>query len=402
MTTTGDTTTAATTSLLAPRYRWSTVGMVALVFLAAFESLAVTTAMPTVSAELDGRSLFAIAFSATLAASVVSMVAAGAWADRRGPVPPLLGAVGLFSAGLLVAGLAPTMEVVVAGRLLQGLGAGGLVVSLYLLVSAVYAEVDRPRILGAFAAAWVVPSIVGPAAAGLTTETVGWRWVFLGVVVLAGLAVLALTPAVRAAAREERPATDGLPDPRRRLAWATLAAGAVLALDLGARADGVAAVLVAVAALGVAVLAVRPLVPRGMLTGRRGLPAVIGVRSTAFAAFAGSEIYLPLLLQERYDASPTVSGLALTTAAFGWAGASQVQARLGGRLGDRKALRVGAPLVAGGVLTTLAVAALGLPGLLVLATWGLTGAGMGLLTPRVGVLVLRESAAPTGGPTPPR
>ena len=59
------------TPLLSPRYRWATVGMVSLIFLAAFEALAVTTIMPTVSRELDGRAWFSAAFSVTLAASVV-------------------------------------------------------------------------------------------------------------------------------------------------------------------------------------------------------------------------------------------------------------------------------------------------------------------------------------------
>ena len=98
-------------SLLSPRYRGTTIGVIALVFLAAFEALAVATVMPTVSRELDGRALFAAAFSSALAASLVGMVVAGLWADRRGAVRPLLVAVAVFGLGLLVAGLAPTMPV---------------------------------------------------------------------------------------------------------------------------------------------------------------------------------------------------------------------------------------------------------------------------------------------------
>jgi hypothetical protein len=95
---------ALPTPLLSPRYRWATIGMVSLIFLAAFEALAVTTIMPTVSADLDGRAWFSAAFSVTLAASVVGMVAGGMWADRSGPNLPLLASVGGFSLGLLLAG----------------------------------------------------------------------------------------------------------------------------------------------------------------------------------------------------------------------------------------------------------------------------------------------------------
>src|SRR3954447_4897562 len=100
----------ATTPLLAARYRWATVGMVGLIFLSAFEALAVTTIMPSVSADLHGRAWFSAAFSVTLAASVVGMVPGGFWSDRGAPRRPLLGSVAVFAGGLLLAGLAPGIE----------------------------------------------------------------------------------------------------------------------------------------------------------------------------------------------------------------------------------------------------------------------------------------------------
>jgi hypothetical protein len=92
------------------------------------------------------------------------------------------------------------------------------------------------------------------------------------------------------------------------MAWAALAALAVLGLNLSAEVRianlPVAGVLLAVAAVAVAVIAVRPLVPRGTLTARRGLPSVILTRGLASAAFFGAEVYLPYLLIERYAFSP--------------------------------------------------------------------------------------------------
>src|SRR3954453_8878653 len=187
----------ATTPLLSPRYRFATVGMVSLVFLAAFEALAVATIMPTVSAELHARAWFSAAFSATLAASVVGMVAGGLWSDRTGPRLPLLASVAVFAFGLLLAGLAPDIGLFVAARFLQGLGAGAMTVALYVVVARIYDPVDHPRIFGAFAAAWVVPSMIGPTVAGLVQEAAGWRWVFLGVVALAVAATVMLLPGLR-------------------------------------------------------------------------------------------------------------------------------------------------------------------------------------------------------------
>src|SRR5262245_24103927 len=119
-------------------YALTTVGAWSLVFLAAFESLAVTTVMPQVTADLGGRGQYALAFSSALATGVIGMVGFGGWADRRGPAVPLLTAVALFAAGLVIAGTADDMTVFLAGRLVQGLGAGGHTVVLYVLVARVY------------------------------------------------------------------------------------------------------------------------------------------------------------------------------------------------------------------------------------------------------------------------
>src|SRR5690242_21811813 len=76
--------------VLSPALRATTIGVIALVSLHAFEALALTTVMPTIARELDGASLYAMAFTATLASGIVSIVWSGNLADRRGPRPPLL------------------------------------------------------------------------------------------------------------------------------------------------------------------------------------------------------------------------------------------------------------------------------------------------------------------------
>lgn len=390
-----------TTPLLDPVYRGATVGAVALVFLAAFEALAVATVMPTVAADLDGRDLFAVAFSATLAASVVGMVAAGSWADRRGAVRPLLAAVALFAVGLVAAGLAPTMAWLVLGRFAQGLGLGGLIVSLYVLVAQVYAQVDRPRILGLFAAAWVLPGLVGPFLAGVVADTLGWRWVFLGVVLVAAAALALLVPTLRhvpppEAADPDAAAVAG-PGGAGRLVLAVAVAAAVVALNLAGSLSGALRAVTAVVAVAAALVAVRPLLPRGTLRAARGLPSVIGLRGLVAGAFFASESYLPYLLQAQYDAATWVSGLVLTVATLSWAAASQVQGRLGERLPDESALRIGSVLLAVGVAVILAIAALALPGLLVGVGWLFASAGMGLMFPRITSAVLKRTAVQERG-----
>lgn len=184
--------------LFAPRLRAMTVGVVALVSLIAFEALAVGTAMPTVARDLDGLSWYGLAFGGPFASGVVAMVVSGIWCDARGPRAPVWHGVGWFVAGLLLAGTASTMSVLVAGRLLQGFGSGLLSVALYVVVARAYPEALHRRIFAAFAAAWVVPSLVGPVLAGLIVEHLGWRWVFLAVPAVAVPAALLIQPSLRA------------------------------------------------------------------------------------------------------------------------------------------------------------------------------------------------------------
>lgn len=381
----------ATTPLFAARYRWATIGMTSLVFLAAFEALAVTTVMATVARDLDGLAWYSVAFSATLAAGVVGTVAGGLWADRSGAVRPLVASVLVFVAGLVVAGAAPTIEVFVAGRFLQGLGGGAMTVALYVLVAQVYAPVDRPRIFGAFAAAWVLPSLVGPPVAGLLADTVGWRWVFFGVIGLCGAALVALQPTLRDAGRrviEAQAAGDGA----RRLGLATTVALAVVVVDLSGRVGAALSVVLAAAGVVAAAVAVRPLLPAATLRAGRGLPSVVLLRGLLAATFFSAEVHVPYLLQERHDFSPALAGVALTVGALGWAAASHVQGRLGERLDDPGAMQVGTWLLLGGVAGQLAVALLHLPGVLVPVLWIAAGAGMGLAFPRVSSYVLDVSA----------
>ena len=380
-------------------YLWVTVGTCALVFLAAFESLAVTTIMPLVSRELDGAALYALAFAGPLATGVIGMVAAGNWSDRRGPTAPLYTSVALFVLGLLIAGTSVSMPVLVAGRLVQGLGGGALTVSLYVLVARIYPGALHPKIFAAFSAAWVVPSLVGPFAAGIVAQVFSWHWVFLGVVGLVIPALLMIAPVLRGL--DKPAATPATPWAAGRLGWAALAAAAVLGLNLsaGVRVPGIpaASAALAVTAVGVALLAVRPLVPRGTLTARRGLPSVILTRGLASAGFFGAEVYLPYLLIEQYAFSPTFAGLTLTAGALSWAGAAAVQGRLGARLPHRSAVGIGALMVLAAVILALATASLNWPAAVVIAGWISAGGGMGLLYPRLSVLTLALSTKENEG-----
>ncbi len=376
--------------IMSQPYTATTIGIFALIAFNAFETMAVTTIMPTVSRDLEGFALYALAFAAPLASSVVGMVAAGAWSDRHGPAGSLVTSLGLFTVGVLVSGLAPSMSVLVAGRVVQGLGTGALIVSLYVVVGVIYPARLQPSVFAAFAAAWVLPSLFGPGVAALVADVLGWRWVFLGIVALVALAGLLVAPVVPGLRRSD----DGRPPtPRSRLVWAALAAVAVLGVELA----GSRGVALAAAAAAVVVVALRPLTPRGTLRAGRGLPSVIGTRGLMSAAFFCGQAYIVLVLQDRWGYSPGAAGIALTVVGVVWAGMSQVQARLGERVSSETAMRIGSAVLLAAVIGLWLTVRLDGPGVLAGAAFVAAGAGMGFGFSRTGVAMLAASTGDDRG-----
>ena len=368
------------------------VAMIALVTLGAFEALAVSTAMPVIAEALDGMALFAPAFAITLATSVMGMVLAGRSTDRGGVGMALLGGVGVFVAGLLLAGLAPSMSVLILGRALQGLGSGAYIVALYVVVARVFSGNVRARVLAMFSAAWVIPSLVGPVVAGFVVEHAGWRWVFLSVAILAVPATALLVPAVRSAGRQAPDLPDAAPTetgPVRsgvgRLWWAAAASVGVALMSLGSQNHNLAGYLM----LGVGIVAVLGsgprLLPPGTLRAARGLPTVIALRGIVAAAFFAAEVYLPLILQHDRGFSPARSGIILTAGAITWSMGALVRSRL--HWSNLVFLRVGTSLIAAGIVVVSLLVLPAVSPYTAIGGWALAGLGIGMVYPTLALLV---------------
>lgn len=381
---------------LAKPYRWLSIGMFSLIFLAAFEAMAVTTVMPLVARDLDGEALFALAFAVPLAAGIIGMVIAGNWTDRSGPLPSLVTAAVLFVVGLVIAGTASDMVVFVIGRFVHGLSGAAVIVPLYVLVGRLYPEALRARVFAGFAAAWVIPSIIGPALAGLVAERLSWHWVFLGVIALVvPAAAMILPPILRV--REQVQGDPSVAWSGARIAWSVLTAVAVLGLSLAKELEEPWRWVAAVVSIVIVFVAVRPLIPAGALRAARGLPATVLLRLVVAGAFFGSEIYLPYLFIERYDFDPSLAGAVLTGAGLSWAGASWLQGRLGDRVSNAQAVGIGSAVLAASLVVVFAVAAFSLTPVIAFAAWTFAGAAMGFMYPRQSVAVLSLSPVSAQG-----
>ncbi|MBU6329985.1 MAG: MFS transporter [Acidobacteria bacterium] len=378
---------APTASVFSPGRRLLTVGMVLTVTLVAFESMAIATVMPLVEEDLGDLWLYGWVFSAFFLGNLVGVVVAGSAADRRRPAVPYAVGLVVFSVGLVVGGAASSMSMLVAGRLLQGLGAGAMPAVAYVCIGRGYRPEARARMFALMSTAWVVPSVAGPALAGLIGATLGWRWVFLGLLPLCGVIGLVALSGVR---------TIGTPEERTaeatvlRAIQVAVGAGLLLA---GLQARSVVLVLALVCA-GVAIMvpAFRRLTPPGTLRGRAGLPAAVLVRGLLGFGFFAADAYVPFAITTVRGMSATLGGLALTTATFTWTLASWLQARWVDRVGPRRLVLGGLLVIGGGSLSLLAVLVPSIPAWIGLVSWGIGGFGIGLAFAPLSLVTLALAA----------
>jgi MFS family permease len=382
-----------------------TTGLVLTITFIASEALAVITIMPVVAKDLHGLSLYGWVFSAFMLGNVIGIVTAGRQADRYGPARPFLGGLALFCAGLAVAGLAPSMLVLVCGRALQGIGAGAVPAVAYVAIGRSLPERLRPRMMAVLSTAWVLPGMVGPAISVAVASLFGWRAVFLGLIPLVVVTgALALPGLFRLG---KAPAGDAAPGVRPGVRPATqhrfadglaAAAGAGLTLAGLTRVAGTGQVFVGFGLLivGVAAMAIslRRLLPAGTFSARRGLPDVILCRGLLTFTFFGADAYVTLTITTVRHQTPALAGVAVTGATLAWTAGAWVQARLNSRVEARRLIGSGLIVIVIGLAAMALVLLPAVPVYTGLAAWTIAGFGMGLAYAPISLLMLRE--APEG------
>jgi MFS family permease len=271
-------------------------------FLASLEVMVVSPAMPAVVSEFGGAGLYAWVFTAYIGAQTLTMPLYGRMADRAGRRDAYLLGVTLFVAGSIWCALAGSMEAVVAGRLVQGMGAGALVPLTMTIFGDLYEVEARTRMQGIFSLVWGVSSLLGPLAGGWLTETLSWRSIFwLNVVpgAVAGGLVFALLPRALGRTRARGPSLLG--------AMATLLRGRTQQT-----------IFVSGLALGAALM------------------GVIG--------------YLPVQVQAIDGGTALDAGIALIPASVAWTIAANVSGRLVRPMGFGTLVRLGSALVVAGTV----------------------------------------------------
>jgi MFS family permease len=383
---------------MAPAYRVVTIALVVLTTMIAFESMAITTAMPRAAAELGAVGSYGLAFSSMMTAMLLGNVLAGIWADHSGPLASLYAGQLAFAAGAVACAVAPSWGALLAGRVVTGVGAGLVVVSEFVAVGRVYPGIVRPRVFTWLSGAWVLPSVVGAPISGWLTTTWSWRWVFW--VVVAPAVVAAVLVTARRTAFSGGPATGGpttvssarehADHVRRARLGALLAVGAGMLQYAIQERGSLASAATGAGAVGFAVLAATaPRLLPGTFRAARGLPSVMLSRALFNGSFMATVTYLPLMLVQQRHLDLTAAGAVVAVTALGWSLGSWVQGRMPGGAPERVRL-----VVSGAVLLTVGTVVLTWLTWTQSSVWMIlpavvgSGLGMGLGSTTLSVLVL--------------
>ncbi|MDX6409194.1 MAG: hypothetical protein QOE13_2265 [Gaiellaceae bacterium] len=314
-------------------------GALILVFLlASLDQTIVSTALPTIVGELGGLQHLSWVVTAYLLTSTVSGPLYGKFGDLYGRKVVLQTAIVIFLAGSVLCGLSQNMAELIGFRALQGLGAGGLIVTAIAVIGDLIPPRDRGRYQGIFGAVFGVSTIIGPLLGGFFVDNLSWRWIFYINLPLGAVAFSVIGAAFRVRPAHKQHKVDYL--------GAALLAGGLSAIVLFTSLGGStwswgSSQIIALMVIGVAAIAgfvlvearvPEPLLPLSLFRNRT-FAVTSAVGFIVGLSLFGAVTYLPLYLQIVKGLSPTKSGLQLTPMMLGLLVTSVISGQLISRWG---------------------------------------------------------------------
>jgi MFS family permease len=361
-----------------------TIGLLLLEALVAMQILMVATVMPAIRDELGDIQLYGWTFSASGLGTFAAIPIAGHAMDRFGARRLLAVALLVYSTGLLLAALAPSMLALVLARLVQGIG-GGAVYSVSLgTVAKTYPEAIRPRVLALLAAMWLLPGLIGPPLGASLAHTVGWRWAFVAPIPLLLIAAILTFPALPDTVSDRETRISLLPP-------LLLAAGAGMFLA-GLTDLSPWSIPLVVVGLSVALPALLRIVPKGTLAARRGFPAASAAAFLLSVSFVSADAFLTLMLTTVNGRTLAEAGVVITLVTIAWTLGSWWQSHVAATRDLGGLVALGSVLVIGGTLAA-AGGPLHWPLVLPYVGWSVAGFGMGIAFPSIPLSVMNASAA---------
>jgi EmrB/QacA subfamily drug resistance transporter len=325
-------------------------GLLLGMLLAALNQTIVATALPDIVADLGGFEHYSWVFSAYMLASTVTVPLYGKLSDVYGRRPFFLLAIVLFMVGAVVSGLAPSMTVLILGRAIQGLGAGGLIPLAMAVIGDLIAPRERGKWQGLTGAVFGVASVVGPATGGWISDNASWRWAFF---VSLPFGLLALVVVQRGFTMEPSHSEHSIDYTGAALLTAGLSTGLLATVWGGTQYPWGSAQIVGMFVVSAAVLVgfvawerrVRePILPLDLFRNRTFAASQVALFFIGSAMF-GTILYIPLFVQGVLGESATSSGAILTPLMLALIGASVLAGQIVSRTGHYKAVLLMSPVV---------------------------------------------------------
>jgi EmrB/QacA subfamily drug resistance transporter len=359
-------------------------------FLAVADQTLLATATPRIAADLGGlRDTTWIALGYMIAMTVTAPLY-GRLGDRYGRRDMLLLSMALFAAGSLVCGLASNLGLLVFGRVLQGLGGGGLVVLSQALVGELVPPRQRGRFQAYFATNYSLGSIGGPIIGGLVVQHASWRWLFLANVPLCIIATWRVRRLPQMHSLDPRPLTDSLgavlfaAAAGVTLAWVSFAGHRFAWFSAPSLTMMLAALALWWALVDREARHADPFLPVELLRDPSILNMALAVICFGASMFA-LVFFLPMFLQLGHGKDARESGLLLLPVTIGIVVGATVTGRTIARLGRPYAVPIIGLGLAGTVLMLFALLPLPLATLVPMGF--LCGCGLGTVMPTAQIVV---------------
>ncbi|WP_029041491.1 MDR family MFS transporter [Cucumibacter marinus] len=328
-------------------------------FLGSLSQTSVSTALPVIVGDLGGLDHLTWVITAYLLASTVGAPIYGKLGDLYGRKIIIQSAIGVFLIGSIIAGVAADMMMMVAGRLVQGLGGGGLMVVSMTVVADVLPARERGKAQGLLAGVFGISTILGPLMGGFFVDHLSWHWIFfvnlpIGLVAL-GVITMALKPLGRRVKHKI--------DYAGAMMLAGFLASTVLFTSLGGTSFAWnSPVILGLMALSVVCLAgfifaerraAEPVLPLSLFRNNNFVVSN-GVGLITGLAMFGAITFMPLYLQVVKGISPSTSGLLLLPMMGGLIAASTISGQIMSRTGRYRILPIVASVIMFSGLSLLA------------------------------------------------
>jgi EmrB/QacA subfamily drug resistance transporter len=315
-------------------------------FMSAIEGTIVSTAMPSIVAELGGFTYFSWVFSSYLLMQAITIPIYGKLADLYGRKPIYISGIVIFLLGSILCGFATSMPLLVAFRFIQGIGAGAVQPIATTIVGDIYSMEERGKIQGYLSSVWGISSIAGPLVGGLFVEYIHWSWVFWVNIPFGILSLIGMVLFLHEGIEKNKHTIDYIGS---GLLFVSISALMLFFIQGGVAWNWSSPPSVFLLFLFIVTIllfliqekrAINPMMPLDLWKNKIISLSNIGALTTGMLMI-GASSYIPTYVQGVLGESPFVAGLSLGAMSIGWPISSTIAGNILPKLGTYKTALIG-------------------------------------------------------------